>query len=119
MKVSIFAGAAILVSGLAPAGLPMAATSALAQTAADCRLNERQAEAGWTCRSETIVVRQESRLIGGGRNCQDRTVSRTVFQAYNPAGNPARPPVESGPETTSPWGPAYPSSDGTCNHALV
>jgi hypothetical protein len=82
--------------------------------AANCGLNARQVAAGWTCEEE-VETTNVSRTIGGGRNCQDATITTTTYTAYNPSGNFVEDKSVTSEPEESEWGSSYPIGDG-CNY---
>jgi hypothetical protein len=100
MKRSIIValGAVVVVATVAAANMTREEATALCLE--EGLLNQRQVNAGWYCEAE---VENVSRLIGGGRNCQD--AEQVTLQAYNPAGNPAEDKAIELQEGA--WGPAY------------
>lgn len=79
-----------------------------------CEFTQRQIDRGFT---ETAVPSTTyiSRTIGGGRNCQDATVTTLVVTCINQAGNV----MDTRSFTTEPeegdWGPSY-TNTGSCNY---
>jgi hypothetical protein len=92
-------------------GMPAHAAETPADPIADCGLNSRQVNAGWTCTKETDIE-NVSRTIGGGSRCQDATITTTITRAYNPAGNEAEEKTDVSEPTESDWGSSYPIGDG-------
>jgi hypothetical protein len=100
MKRSIIValGAVAVVATVAAANMTRVEATALCLE--EGLLNQRQVDAGWYCEAE---VENVSRLIGGGRKCQD--AQQVTLQAYNPAGQAdADKTIEL---EEGDWGPAY------------